>query len=66
MIYDPVSAWLEHLDLGIYREKFQQNSITWDVLPELNAGDLEGWVSYWDIEKNSCARSLNCHSVLKY
>ena len=29
------------LGLGIYREAFQHNAITWDVLPELNQGDLE-------------------------
>ena len=23
------------------------------------------WVSYWDIEKNSCARSRSCHRALK-
>ena len=38
---DRVSAWLEHLGLEIYREAFQKNAITWDVLPELNQGDLE-------------------------
>jgi class 3 adenylate cyclase/tetratricopeptide (TPR) repeat protein len=38
---DRVSAWLENLGLGIYREAFQQNAIAWDVLPELNEGDLE-------------------------
>jgi len=38
---DRVSAWLEHLGLGTYRETFQENAITWDVLPELNQGDLE-------------------------
>jgi len=38
---DRVSEWLEHLGLGTYRETFQQNAITWDVLPELNQGDLE-------------------------
>ena len=37
---DPVSAWLESLGLERYREAFQQNAITWDVLPELNDGDL--------------------------
>jgi class 3 adenylate cyclase/predicted ATPase len=37
---DPVSAWLESLGLEHYREAFQQNAITWDVLPELNDGDL--------------------------
>ena len=41
MMNDRVSAWLENLGLGIYREAFQQNAITWDVLPELNEGDLE-------------------------
>ena len=35
-----VSAWLESLGLGGYRESFQQNAITWDVLSELNDGDL--------------------------
>ena len=29
------------LGLGIYRESFQQNAITWDVLPELKENDLE-------------------------
>lgn len=37
---DRVSAWLESLGLDGYREVFQQNAITWDVLPELNDGDL--------------------------
>jgi class 3 adenylate cyclase/predicted ATPase/type II secretory pathway predicted ATPase ExeA len=37
---DPVSAWLESLGLERYQEAFQQNAITWDVLPELNDGDL--------------------------
>src|SRR6187549_1811683 len=37
---DRVSAWLERLGLDRYREAFQQNAITWDVLPELNDGDL--------------------------
>jgi len=41
MMNDRVSAWLEHLGLGIYRESFQKNAIAWDVLPELNEGDLE-------------------------
>ena len=38
---DRVSAWLDSLGLGTYREAFQRNAITWDVLPELNQGDLE-------------------------
>ncbi|MBS0183720.1 MAG: AAA family ATPase [Nitrospira sp.] len=37
---DPVAAWLERLGLDRYRELFEQNAITWDVLPELNDGDL--------------------------
>ncbi len=37
---DRVSAWLESLGLDGYRETFQQNAITWDVLSELNDGDL--------------------------
>lgn len=41
MMNDRVSAWLDNLGLGIYREPFQHNAITWDVLPELNEGDLE-------------------------
>ena len=41
MMNDRVSAWLDNLGLGIYRESFQHNAITWDVLPELNEGDLE-------------------------
>ena len=41
MMNDRVSAWLESLGLGRYAESFQQNAITWDVLPELNEGDLE-------------------------
>jgi class 3 adenylate cyclase/tetratricopeptide (TPR) repeat protein len=41
MMPDRVSAWLESLGLGIYREAFEHNAITWDVLPELNQGDLE-------------------------
>jgi len=41
MMHDRVSAWLEDLGLGIYREAFEKNAITWDVLPELNQGDLE-------------------------
>lgn len=35
-----VSAWLASLGLDHYREAFQQNAITWDVLPELNDEDL--------------------------
>ena len=38
---DRISAWLDSLGLGTYRETFQHNAITWDVLPELNQGDLE-------------------------
>jgi class 3 adenylate cyclase/ABC-type lipoprotein export system ATPase subunit len=41
MMNDRVSAWLENLGLGVYCELFQHNAITWDVLPELNEGDLE-------------------------
>src|SRR6266404_4684985 len=41
MMNDRVSAWLDNLGLGIYREAFQHNAISWDVLPELNEGDLE-------------------------
>lgn len=41
MMNDRVSVWLDNLSLGIYRESFQHNAITWDVLPELNEGDLE-------------------------
>ena len=37
---DPVAAWLESLGLDRYRELFEQNAITWDVLPELNDVDL--------------------------
>jgi class 3 adenylate cyclase/predicted ATPase/type II secretory pathway predicted ATPase ExeA len=40
MMDDRVSAWLESLGLDRYQEVFQQNAITWDVLPELNDGDL--------------------------
>ena len=38
---DRIAAWLDTLGLGVYREAFQHNAITWDVLPELNQGDLE-------------------------
>ncbi len=38
---DRVLAWLENLGLGIYRDSFQNNAISWDVLPELNEADLE-------------------------
>jgi class 3 adenylate cyclase/predicted ATPase len=41
MMNDRVSAWLDNLGLGIYHESFQHNAITWDVLSELNEGDLE-------------------------
>jgi class 3 adenylate cyclase/predicted ATPase len=41
MMPDRVSAWLESLGLGIYREAFEKNAITWEILPELNQGDLE-------------------------
>ncbi|HEX5646639.1 MAG TPA: adenylate/guanylate cyclase domain-containing protein [Nitrospira sp.] len=40
MMADRVSVWLDSLGLDRYREVFQQNAITWDVLPELNDGDL--------------------------
>ena len=41
MMHDRVSAWLESLGLGTYAEAFQHHAITWEVLPELNQGDLE-------------------------
>ncbi len=41
MTNDRVSVWLDSLNLGIYRESFEHNAITWDVLSELNEGDLE-------------------------
>jgi class 3 adenylate cyclase/predicted ATPase len=41
MMNDRVSAWLNHLGLGTYCESFQRNAIAWDMLPELNEGDLE-------------------------
>lgn len=37
---DRVIAWLERLGLDRYREVFQQNAVTWDVLSELNDDDL--------------------------
>ncbi len=37
---DRVAAWLESLGFDRYRDQFEQNAITWDVLPELNDGDL--------------------------
>lgn len=39
--HDRMSAWLDSLGLSIYHESFEHNAITWDVLPELNEGDLE-------------------------
>ena len=41
MMKDRVSAWLDNLGLGIYREAFQHNAISWEILPELSEGDLE-------------------------
>lgn len=35
-----LSVWLEGLGLDRYREAFQQNEVTWDLLPELNDTDL--------------------------
>jgi class 3 adenylate cyclase/tetratricopeptide (TPR) repeat protein len=37
---DRVSTWLKDLGLDQYREAFQQQAVTWDVLPELNDQDL--------------------------
>ncbi|HMS84157.1 MAG TPA: adenylate/guanylate cyclase domain-containing protein [Nitrospira sp.] len=37
---DRVSVWLESLGLDHYRDVFQQNAITWDVLSELTDEDL--------------------------
>jgi len=37
---DRVSAWLNNLGLGSYSELFQRNAIAWDILPDLNEGDL--------------------------
>ncbi|MBS0151553.1 MAG: AAA family ATPase [Nitrospira sp.] len=37
---DRLSVWLKSLELEVYRDVFQQNAITWDVLPELNDDDL--------------------------
>jgi class 3 adenylate cyclase/tetratricopeptide (TPR) repeat protein len=41
MMNDRVSMWLDSLGLGMYGELFQNNAITWDVLSELNEGDLK-------------------------
>ncbi len=41
MMHDRVSAWLNHLGLGMYGEAFQRNALGWDVLPELKESDLE-------------------------
>jgi len=41
MTNDRVSAWLDDLGLGVYRDSFDKNAIDWEVLPELNEGDLE-------------------------
>ena len=41
MMHDRVSAWLNHLGLGIYDECFQHHAIAWDVLPELKESDLD-------------------------
>ncbi|MBP6057307.1 MAG: AAA family ATPase [Nitrosomonas sp.] len=41
MMNDRITAWLDNLGLSIYLESFQRNAITWDVLTELNEGDLE-------------------------
>ena len=41
MMHDRVSAWLNHLGLGIYDESFQHHAIAWDVLPELKESDLD-------------------------
>ncbi|MXS84628.1 adenylate/guanylate cyclase domain-containing protein [Nitrosomonas sp. HPC101] len=41
MMNDPVSTWLDSLGLSVYHELFEHNAITWDVLPELNEGDLK-------------------------
>ncbi len=37
---DRVITWLESLGLDRYRDVFQQNAVTWDVLSELNDDDL--------------------------
>ena len=65
MTTDRVSAWLEDLGLRIYRDSFQQNAIDWDVLPELNEGDLEALGVLLGHRKNSYALSLSCHRALK-
>jgi hypothetical protein len=59
---DRVSAWLESLGLERYREVFQQNAITWDVLPELNDGDLAslGVVLGAPVTKDRQRRSSAC------
>ena len=59
MMHDRVSAWLNHLGLGRYAESFQRKAITWDVLPELNEGDLETLGVLLGHRKHSCARSRN-------
>ena len=41
MMPDRIAAWLNHLGLGRYAESFQRQAITWEILPELNDGDLE-------------------------
>jgi len=41
MMPDRVSVWLDNMGLGIYREAFENNAITWDVFSELTQDDLE-------------------------
>jgi hypothetical protein len=36
-----VAAWLRGLGLERYEDAFRANEVDWEVLPELNEGDLE-------------------------
>ena len=59
MMDDRVSAWLNNLGLGSYSESFQRNAIAWDVLPDLNDGDLDGAGCLTRTSKTTLARDLS-------
>ena len=63
MTNDQVSAWLDDLGLGQYRETFKQNAIDWDVVPDLSDGNLEALGVLLGHRKNSYVLSLCCPRV---
>jgi len=58
MMPDRVSAWLESLGLGIYREAFEKMRLSERSFSSWIRTTWSCWVSYWDIGNKSFLTSL--------